>query len=386
MTRRVRTVVLASALLGACAVSVVGAADARHIARPASYPVDLQDVSAESATDVWAVGFTTGDIQQPAILHGNGGSLSQVPNQIQQGQLFGVSADSPSDAWAVGSQEPIHAHMIQTLVLRWDGKQWSIVPSPNPSPLSNELDHVWALSDNDVWVFGRYFNPANHQHPTFVMHWDGAKWSDIALPSSVATQTGVFGATAFDPISSGSAFALARHTVAVGHGAIESDEILHWDGRSWHRARPFFGAALSGVSADSNGDAWAVGYFCIPNRCPPFQTLALHRNGRGWHYSPTPHPGCMPFAPRCQGDSRLVSVTAQSSSDVWAEGSCQGECHDGHTVVLRWDGRSWLRVPSPGVAFSSAISPVSANDAWAVGSSAGSTVLLHWNGSAWSQP
>jgi hypothetical protein len=378
MARRVRVVVLAIALLGACAASVVGSADARHLARLASSSVHLQDVSAESATDVWAVGFTQGDIQQPAILHWDGSNLSQVPSQIQQGQLFGVSAVSPSEAWAVGSQEPIHAHMIQTLVMRWDGTQWSTVPSPNPSPISNELDHVW--------VFGRYFNQATHQHPTFLMRWDGAKWSTVDLPSYVVRQTQQYGATAFDPISSTSAFSVASHVVRVGHGAIKSDEIVHWDGRSWHNTKPFFGAALSGVSADSSGDAWAAGYFCIPNRCPPFQTLALHMHGGRWHYSATPHPGCRPFAPRCQGDSRLASVSAQSSSDVWAEGSCRGKCRDGHTLILRWDGRAWSRVASPGVALSSAISPVSAADAWAVGSSAGNTVLLHWNGSAWSQP
>ena len=382
MARRPQTFVLSLAVVGACAVSMVGAAGARHTARLASSSVHLQDVSAESATDVWAVGFTAGDIQQPALLHWNGSSLSEVPSQIQVGQLFGVSAVSPSEAWAVGSQEPIHAHMIQTLVLRWDGTRWSIVPSPNPSPLENELDHVWALSANDVWVFGQYFTPADHQHRTFVMRWDGSKWSNVAVPGNLA---GLTGGAAFDPISSTSAFAVARHTVRVGHGAIESDEILHWNGHSWHQTKAFFGAALFGVSADSNDDAWAVGYFCIPNRCPPFQTLALHWNGRRWRYSPTPHPECRPFAPQCKGDSRLASVTAQSSSDVWAEGSCQGQCHDGHVVILTREGDSWSRVASPGVTLSSAISPLSATDAWAVGSSAGSTVLLHWNGSAWSQ-
>jgi hypothetical protein len=187
----------------------------------------------------------------------------------------------------------------------------------------------------------------------------------------------------FDPISPTSAFAVVRHAVRVGTGRIESDQIWHWNGRTW-RKNPlrFVGDALYGISADSKGDAWAVGYFCLPNRCPPFQTLALHWHGRRWKYSPTPlQPGCKGFVARCKGDSLLVSVTAQSSSDVWAAGHCRGTCAHGTKVVLHWDGHSWLQVASPPVALSSAVSPVSATDAWAVG--AGGTQLLHWNGTTW---
>jgi len=66
-----------------------------------------------------------------------------------------------------------------------------------------------------------------------------------------------------------------------------------------------------------------------------------------------------------------------------------------HTLILHWNGNAWSQVASPKVLAGtagqlSAITVVSATDAWAVGvtGSVGSgkdhTLLLHWNGKAWS--
>jgi hypothetical protein len=63
--------------------------------------------------------------------------------------------------------------------------------------------------------------------------------------------------------------------------------------------------------------------------------------------------------------------------------------------MLHWNGAKWSRVTSPGVLTGTgqltAITAVSASDAWAVGyvpaagSGLGRSLLLHWNGKAWSQ-
>jgi hypothetical protein len=59
------------------------------------------------------------------------------------------------------------------------------------------------------------------------------------------------------------------------------------------------------------------------------------------------------------------------------------------TLVMRWNGKAWTRVTSPGtgeglngLAFSAS------NYGWAVGSTTSAsgsdrTVILHWNGKAW---
>ena len=61
-------------------------------------------------------------------------------------------------------------------------------------------------------------------------------------------------------------------------------------------------------------------------------------------------------------------------------------------LMLHWNGSKWSRVTSPKVLTGpgqlSAVTVVSAKDAWAVGSTGGGThphtLILHWNGTAWS--
>jgi len=40
------------------------------------------------------------------------------------------------------------------LILHWNGKTWQKVPAANPSPGSDDLDGVAALSARDAWAVG----------------------------------------------------------------------------------------------------------------------------------------------------------------------------------------------------------------------------------------
>src|SRR5262249_61121433 len=79
--------------------------------------------------------------------------------------------------------------------------------------------------------------------------------------------------------------------------------------------------------------------------------------------------------------SRLNAVAALSAASAWAVGlSSQGTIHP-----IRWDGRSWHRVPASGGGDLYGVAVLSAADAWAVGyGPSGTTALIeHWNGAAW---
>ena len=65
-------------------------------------------------------------------------------------------------------------------------------------------------------------------------------------------------------------------------------------------------------------------------------------------------------------------------------------------MTLHWDGTSWSLIPSPdpgggdaGASQLFAVSAVSPTDVWAVGLYTGDiaidTLILHWDGTAWSQ-
>jgi hypothetical protein len=92
---------------------------------------------------------------------------------------------------------------------------------------------------------------------------------------------------------------------------------------------------------------------------------------------------------------RLAGVAAASASNAWAVGAAGSET-SGKVLMLHWNGKAWSRVTSPKVLDGttgelSAITVVSATDAWAVGVTGAigtgkdHTLLLHWNGKAWSQ-
>jgi hypothetical protein len=105
----------------------------------------------------------------------------------------------------------------------------------------------------------------------------------------------------------------------------------------------------------------------------------------------TAHPAATSYATA----GRLTGVAAASASNAWAVGA-KGSYASSTVLMLHWNGRAWSRVTSPKVLDGTAgqltaITVVSATDAWAVGvtgaigSGKDHTLLLHWNGKAWSQ-
>ena len=81
---------------------------------------ELSGVAAISATNAWAVGSTgTG---KTLIVHWNGKTWTRVPSP--GGAFHGVAATSARSAWAVGSTSNGHHSSFQTLILRWNGTAW----------------------------------------------------------------------------------------------------------------------------------------------------------------------------------------------------------------------------------------------------------------------
>jgi hypothetical protein len=138
----------------------------------------LNAVLALAANDVWAVGFSTAQ-PSPAevasltlIEHFDGTSWSIVPSPnvgphsiFQTNRLLGLAANSATDIWAFGSYFAADGsgHQI-TLLLHWDGRKWSIAPSPNPTTgkfLADLLFTAVVPSPGNVWIFGSEDEPPN---------------------------------------------------------------------------------------------------------------------------------------------------------------------------------------------------------------------------------
>jgi hypothetical protein len=361
----------------------------------------LGGVSADSATDAWAVGeyFTgpTSHTGKTLILHWNGTAWSKVPSPNPRGRfdaLGGVTAISPTDAWAVGAMST-STDGSRTLILHWNGTAWSQVPSPNPSSHNNGLGNVTAVSATDAWAVGSYGNESHGKLRTLILHWNGTAWSKVKSPdpgsANPREMNVLYGISANSSTSAWAVGYVSNEAVSQAPSTLT----LRWNGTAWSRVKspgptPDGFNGLSGVAAISDTDALAVGAN-RPSSVSTVASLALNWNGTAWSQAPTPDPG--------RGGNSLAGVSAVSATDAWAVGSAVGRTKfvPTHTVILHWNGTAWTRVTSPdpggtiGTSELDAVDARTATDAWAVGdyisqaNGAYDTLILHWNGTSWKQ-
>lgn len=290
------------------------------VSMPAAPDKGLASVSASSATDIWAV--------WRSVHHWDGSSWSLVPTPglgnpdplgYADTTLAAVAAVAPGDAWIVGYSSSLGTP--QTLVERWNGSVWSVVPSPVIAGGSG-FDAVDALNANDAWAVGFRAGGLPEFQATSVTltaHWDGTRWTAVPSPN----------------ISNRS-----------------------------HR--------LEDVAAIASDDVWAVGYY--RNWTELYKTLILHWNGSSWSITPSPN---------FPGENFLYGVSGTSANDVWAVGDAWDGVTS-KQIFLHWDGSAWSQVDGPGgptacVGCSGDVLAMGPNDVWAVGSTIG-----HWDGTQWS--
>jgi hypothetical protein len=178
----------------------------------------------------------------------------------------GVAVLSPCNVWAVGEYAP-----ELTLIVHWDGRSWTQVPSPNPG-IEARLWAVHALSASNVWAVGEYFDGTTDK--TLLVHWDGTAWKQVKSPNPG-------GATQNNDLDSIAVTSANDAWVAGEYGSTAPIRtlVLHWDGSAWRQVTapslggPVIDDTLTGVRASSAGNVWVVGHYYNGTA---EQTLALH--------------------------------------------------------------------------------------------------------------
>jgi len=256
------------------------------------------------------------------------------------------------------------------------GSAWTVAAQPAPSG-SGGLEDVAASSVVDAWAVGhRYDGQEGH---TLIEHHDGVSWTVVPSADGPAAAqsvlTGVSARTAAD------AWAVGASTKANN---LVRTLVERWDGTSWTRVkspnagRPANGV-LSGVAALATDDVWTVGSY---GQGGPGRTLIEHWDGTVWTVVPSPNKGPFPNA--------LSDVAAVAPDDVWAVGTWFTKAFDDRTLTLHWDGSAWHRVKSPNAGPASAandlvsVAAIATDDVWAVGARGLHTLTLHWDGLGWS--
>jgi hypothetical protein len=376
ITRSVRFLA-APLLLAGVAAGVAPVTASAAQARPAGTATpfrisgSLSGVAATSTSSAWAVGYSGSLLSpKPLIVRWNGTSWKQVASLAPAGSvLSSVAATSATNAWAVGQ-----TGAGKTLIERWNGTAWAQVPSPAPGT-SSGLSGVAAVSASSAWAVGSTSTGGSVK--TLILQWNGTAWKQVPSPTPAggAVLSGVAA------VSVGSAWAVGN----TG-GASSKTLILRWNGTAWAQVPSPSPEApnpdvLRGVAAVS-ASAWAVGCTSCATASGFNKPLIERWDGMAWKQVPSPGLG----AP----GGMLIGVAATSASNAWAVGGTESGSGPGEvitTLIARWNGTGWTRVPSPSPAGGAALLSVAATsltNAWAVGDvGAAKTLIERWNGTAW---
>jgi len=363
-------------------------------------------VACVSAADCWAVGDS--NLADPArahplIEHWDGAHWSVERNPVPSGSLIGglggVSCFGARNCWAVGdgSRFPLHA-------LHWNGSRWSLsafaVPAGADTMRLGRVTCTGAANCYAVGYAGR--GPLTGPGPfaTLIECWNGKRWSVVPSPSVIRW-------SALGAVSC----ATSADCWAIGvwmrrpHGPRGGTLTEHWNGTAWARvATPTdsgevstwvpgglpppivnIGATMNDVSCVRGGACMAVGNGKYDVSLGGSRALTQLWNGTAWADVGTP-------ALAGANVTDLLALSCTSGSWCMAVGysfSDRGNRIGAqHALAERWNGSSWAIVPTPrlpGAGTLTGISCVTPTQCWARGMSGnGSSFLAHWNGARWS--
>ena len=123
-------------------------------------------------------------------------------------------AASSSRCFAVGdSRTPNY----QSIIEQWDGRSWSISPSPKPKASADYFRGIACPTSTTCFAVGKY--PGRASYAPLIEHWNGANWSIAAGTNNASTQL--------------ESIWCRTSTNCVAVGGFESTFIERWNGHSW---------------------------------------------------------------------------------------------------------------------------------------------------------
>ena len=268
----------------------------------------FRGVDGSSSTNVWAVGMhsvpagggSVGAAPLAELWNGSTWSLrpAATPTGASGASLEGVKAFSATSAWAVGNAGATSAPFARTLIERWDGTRWTVVPSPNPDPNVNLLSDVDGAAPDDVWAIGNFGSDGyGGTLGGVVLRWNGSTWSQVAVPGATSSDT--LRLPVLEDV-----LAISRNDVwivgrAFHFGLFRMVPIfMHWNGTGWQHGFVANAPAggFTGITALSPTRVYAVG------------DVTARWNGSAWAVENTGVTG------------RPIDAAATGSSTVWAAG------------------------------------------------------------------
>ncbi|MGO9292974.1 MAG: hypothetical protein ACLP52_03660 [Streptosporangiaceae bacterium] len=234
------------------------------------------------------------------------------------------------------------------------------------------LNAISAVSASNIWAVGQ------SSGTLLIDHYDGRSWAQSTLPSGPCS---VFEA---DCNLTGVSGDSASNVIAIGNGTIptsqgwETEALAYlWNGTGWQALTvpsSIPDSAMEHIQAFSPTDAWAAG--TSPNASDTGSVVAaVNWNGSTWTQVATPFSTTVNLT--------VNAISGDSASDIWVVGETATHGYTGGqrtSVILHYNGSAWTQVPVPDQSGLLDVDAVSPTDAWAV---AADGSVLNWNGSTW---
>ncbi|HEX9038307.1 MAG TPA: hypothetical protein VF808_15100 [Ktedonobacterales bacterium] len=175
--------------------------------------IQISAISVAPGGDAWATGWIqVGDQNGNTttwisyIYHHMAGAW-HVAQVAKDYQYTGIVMASAGRGWIIGQRIKTTRIAVTTVpytvtsqdpvVLAWDGARWApaAIPPLTQSQLGMQFNQLVASSPSDAWLVGPSNNTtlsANKQYAsdnTYLAHFDGARWSTVALPQIAAIKS-----------------------------------------------------------------------------------------------------------------------------------------------------------------------------------------------------
>jgi hypothetical protein len=178
--------------------------------------------------------------------------------------LQGVSCPRPDACVAVGYTQDKGNGTSRTVTETWDGHAWTLVPSPNPPGVMTDfrdppLTAVTCATPTSCFAVGELHDGSNGTQQTLIEHWDGRAWTIVPSPNPSTYRRPSNALTGVSCATPTSCSAVGSYDDADGFA---KTLVEIWDGTAWTvrpSPTPGIGGSLNGVSCPTPTSCIAVG-------------------------------------------------------------------------------------------------------------------------------
>jgi hypothetical protein len=230
-------------------------------------------------------------------------------------------------------------------MVRFTGTAWQQVALPTANDYGSDLTAVDATAAANVWAVGTAAATQTSRGVPLILKRTNGVWGKVAAPASGAGWNWLYG---LDMISPSSGWAVGSYQPSAATRDA-SNLILRWNGSVWTPipapGKAFGVNKLTSVTADGPNSAWAVGSWAPADQeFSPKETVVLRWNGSTWTRWPSPSP-----SPDASGSSNtLNNVISISPAEAWATGQTSTNgWMSRRPLNLHWTGGAWTEVTAP---------------------------------------